>query len=104
MPRLLAKDLPEDILIGIFQGIKSNPISLTEHDKARARMNGQEDLENSLFLCTITLPGSAKDSAKEKFRKNYKYKVIALTVSQGFVYSVRIATHAAKCCELEIPS
>lgn len=64
------KDLPEDVLIGIFQRIKANPFSLKEDDAARARIKEQEVLEKSFFFEAPSLfGGSAEDRKKDKFRK-----------------------------------
>jgi brefeldin A-inhibited guanine nucleotide-exchange protein len=64
------KDLPEEVLVGIFQRIKANPFSLKEDDEARAKMKEQEMLETSIFFEGPSLfGGSAEDRKKEKFRK-----------------------------------
>lgn len=63
-------DLPEEVLVGIFQRIKANPFSLKEDDEARAKMKEQEMLETSIFFEGPSLfGGSAEDRKKEKFRK-----------------------------------
>jgi Sec7-like guanine-nucleotide exchange factor len=64
------KDLPDEVLIGIFQRIKARPFSLKEDDEARAKLKEQEVLQGSYFFEGPSFfGGSAEDRKKEKFRK-----------------------------------
>lgn len=64
------KDLPEEVLTGIFHRVKLNPFSLKEDDEARAKIKEQENLDTSIFFEGPSIFGaSAEDRKKEKFRK-----------------------------------
>jgi brefeldin A-inhibited guanine nucleotide-exchange protein len=64
-------DLPEKVLVGIFNRIKERPFSLKEDDAARERAAPQKSmLESSVFFEGGNLFGSKGDERKrEKFKK-----------------------------------
>jgi len=63
-------DLPEDFLIGIFNGIKEKPFSLKEDDEHREKVNKDNTFDSLFVFDTPAIFGSSAEANKrEKFRK-----------------------------------
>ena len=76
-------DLPKELLVGIFNRIKTNPFSLKEDDDAREKVAAQQSTAyfdtSMLFEAPAIFGTSAEDRKREKFKKEREEMMSATT-------------------------